>query len=67
MFFLFVSCLHEGQSSIQTQNLSPKALLSMRRGERCSIECSDARFRQGATIPLPEGRQVGGAGRCLGK
>lgn len=32
----------------------------MRRGERCSIQCSDVRFRQGATIPLPEGTRVGG-------
>jgi len=44
-----------GQRPPEGWTLLDKALLSMRRGERCSIQCSDVRFRQGATIPLPEG------------
>ena len=37
-----------------------QALLSMRRGERCSIQCTDERLREGATVAVPEG----GVGRA---
>ncbi|CAL1144715.1 unnamed protein product [Cladocopium goreaui] len=45
-----------GERPADGWKLLDKALLSMRRGERCSIQCTDERLREGATVAVPEGQ-----------